>query len=248
VVETLSALKSPFKNSRTLQDGTGLVQKTQGILKDAEAPGGQMDTAINKKRVPRASHAGFAANTLVFILATIGFTAGATVAIIEAYQKWIVEPRTPSEVKRLSEENGILKNKVEQLEDLARRKEEDLWREQILEAAQVVRLTTPAKLAQANHVEVTEAMRRHGLSADENRLLDLQEAVWRVDKAMKQTQSPLDEVFGSGRVDAWRRDLPTYQSRVDKSIEDYRRAHLDRSEIIQRRIDEARDSMKPEER
>jgi hypothetical protein len=45
---------------------------------------------------------GFALNLFNFILTTVGTTALATASIIAAYQKFIVEPRIPSELAQLT--------------------------------------------------------------------------------------------------------------------------------------------------
>src|SRR5215472_1680633 len=124
-------------------------------------------SAMKRSATGRAS-AGFAFQTFIFILATIGITAGATVAIVEAYQKWVIDARTPSELKRLTEENNALKSTVQQLQEQAKQSEE----ERVLEAAQVLRLTTKADGSAANPDGVTEAMKRRGLTSEENHLLD----------------------------------------------------------------------------
>src|SRR5260370_33775184 len=109
---------------------------------------------MDKSNARRAS-SGFALPTLVFILATIGITATATVGIVEAYQKWIGEPRATSEAKRLKEENNTLQNKVKQLEEEVSQSDEKLWQEQMLEASQQSRLTAGARRLYENTACVT---------------------------------------------------------------------------------------------
>lgn len=189
---------------------------------------------MKRSAAGRAS-VGFAVQTLIFILATIGITATATVAIVEAYQKWVIDARTPSELKRLTEENNDLKSTVQRLQEEKKRSEE----ERVLEAAQVLRLTTKADGSAANRDGVTEAMKRRGLSSDENYLLDLAEAGVLVDKALKQSPSPLDSVYGKLKVEDLRRNLPTYQSDLGARIAAYREAHPERNSIIETRIEQA---------
>jgi hypothetical protein len=188
-----------------------------------------------KRSAARRASVGFAYQTLIFILATIGITATATVMIVEAYQKWIVDPKTPSELKHLTDENNALTSKVQQLQEKVKQLEE----ERVVEAAQVLRLATKANGSAPNHDGVTEAMKRRGLTTDENHLLDLAEAAVLVDNALKQGPSPLDSVFGSVKVEDLRRSLPTYQSDLKARLAAYKDAHPARSSIIQTRIDDA---------
>jgi len=185
----------------------------------------------NAQRAPL----GFAAQTLVFILATIGITATATVAIVQAYQKWVVEPRTPSELKRLSEENSTLKSKVKQLEGVINQSGD----EQVLEAARVLRLTWNEAQSEKNPYGVAEEMKRRDLTSEEIQLLDLEEAGLLVQKALKQGQTPLDSVFGSSRMEALRGNLPIYQSNVAKRVDTYKSTHTSRRSIIETRIEDA---------
>jgi hypothetical protein len=164
--------------------------------------------------------------------------------IVEAYQKWVIDPKTPSELKQLTKENSALKSTVQQLQEKIKQSEE----ERVLEAAQVLRLSTKADSSAANRDGVTEAMRRRGLTSEENHLLDLAEAGALVDKALKQGASPLDSVFGSVKVEDLRRSLPTYQSNLRARIAAYRDAHPDRNSIIETRIEEATHPERADER
>jgi hypothetical protein len=119
---------------------------------------------------------GFAVQAFLFILAVVGITATTTLSIWEAYQKFIVEPRTPGELERLRRENSELRQEANAL-----RRETHLF--EAAEAIERDRLSGPraAKGAGLPRLQVPDEIRFRGMSSEEIALRRHQE---RVDSAV----------------------------------------------------------------
>jgi cell division protein FtsB len=183
--------------------------------------------------------AGLVAPTLIFVLSTIGITATATVAIFEAYLKYIEKPIEQSETKKLSAENDQLRAETKQLQ-------ERLDQEEILEAAQTVQLKTlresgtQEKLA-SREKPLSDNLRYRFLSPEVIRLMRLSEAVELLQRTLKQNPATLSDLFGAGKIESWRHDLPERVNKINTLLEEYANEHPDPSRaLIKTRIESAR--------
>src|SRR5437899_1088871 len=106
---------------------------------------------------------GFALNLFNFILTTVGTTALATASIIAAYQKFVVEPRTPSELTRLQHENSELQSANVRLgREISASAQTRVVRERnLFEAAEAIEVN---KTALPAAVKVPYAVRYRGLT------------------------------------------------------------------------------------
>ncbi len=106
------------------------------------------------------SRSGVVLSQLLFAIATVGITASATIAIYQAYEKFIVERRKPAEIDRLRQEKARLAEELTQAQE-----------ELILSAAREIeaygfdRMTLLAP-------EVREILQERGITYEQWRRLD----------------------------------------------------------------------------
>jgi hypothetical protein len=136
----------------------------------------------------------------LFILATLGITITAGMAIYEAYQKFILEKRDKAdkaEISRLRSELDQTKAEVRTAQIKLR---EELSQEEILESAQILR--SPRKRTQSSQDKIP--------SPAERRITQLTQATQVLDSTLKTDDHVLRAIgFDPTTIQLLRRDLPT---------------------------------------
>ena len=107
---------------------------------------------------------GFALNLFNFILTTVGTTALATASIIAAYQKFIVEPRRPSEVAQLRQEISELQIDRSGPARLGSERDNLLHERNLFEAAAAIE---ESKLPHPAGLKVPDTIRYRGMTPEQ---------------------------------------------------------------------------------
>lgn len=173
----------------------------------------------------RRRQLGLAIQPLIFWVATIGITATATIGIYEAYLKYIVEPREPAAIKKLSDENQRLKAEVGQLQ-------EELWRQSQTEILAAAQLIESKKAIETNPDGVTREVRERLMPPEEIQLTRLRDALDRIGDTLREDPGFMSANFDASKIESWRRHLPEYQGKVSGSIADYLKEHPGRLKYL----------------